>query len=124
MSLLAFGLNHNTAPLPLRERVSFGPDSVPEALACLRSDTGAEEAAILSTCNRTEVYCSLGDAEPGGVIDWFQRQHNLSSAQFKAHAYSHPNAHAVKHVMRVASGLDSMVVGEPQVLGQLKTAYD
>lgn len=124
MALLAFGLNHNTAPLPLRERVSIGPDSVPEALARLRSDTGAEEAAILSTCNRIEVYCSLGDAEPGGVIDWFQRQHNLSSAQFKAHAYSHPNAHAVKHVMRVASGLDSMVVGEPQVLGQLKTAYD
>lgn len=124
MSLLAFGLNHNTAPLPLRERVCIGPESVPEALAGLRNASGAEEAAILSTCNRTEIYCSLGDSEPAQVLDWFQHYHGLGNGQLRRHLYTHPNAMAVKHVMRVASGLDSMVIGEPQVLGQLKSAYD
>ncbi len=124
MSLLAVGLNHNTAPVALRERVNIGPEAVPEALAGLRAASGAEEAAILSTCNRTEVYCALGDGDPAAVVDWFQSYHQLPDQQIRPHLYSHPNASAVKHVMRVASGLDSMVVGEPQVLGQMKTAYD
>lgn len=124
MSLLAVGLNHNTAPVTLRERVNIGPEAVPEALAGLRAVSGAEEAAILSTCNRTEVYCALGDGDPAAVVDWFQSYHQLPDQQIRPHLYSHPNASAVKHVMRVASGLDSMVVGEPQVLGQMKTAYD
>lgn len=124
MSLLAFGLNHNTAPLQLREQVCIGPETVPEALAGLRQASGVEEAAILSTCNRTEIYCSLGDSEPGEAVDWFQQFHGLADGQLRRHLYTHPNAMAVKHVMRVASGLDSMVIGEPQVLGQLKSAYD
>jgi glutamyl-tRNA reductase len=124
MSLLAFGLNHNTAPLALRERVCIGHEAVPEALARLRENSGVEEAAILSTCNRTEVYCSLGDREPAEALDWFQHYHGLAGEQLRRHLYTHPNAQAVKHVMRVASGLDSMVIGEPQVLGQLKSAYN
>lgn len=124
MSLLAVGLNHHTAPVALRERVSIGPEAIPGALAGLRAASGVEEAAILSTCNRTEVYCSLGDSEPASVVDWLQGYHELPDNQIRPHLYSHPNARAVKHVMRVASGLDSMVVGEPQVLGQMKTAYD
>ncbi len=124
MSLLAVGLNHTTAPVALRERVNIGIDAVPEALAGLRAASGAEEAAILSTCNRTEVYCALGDGEPAAVIDWFQSYHAIPDQQLRPHLYAHPNAGAVKHVMRVASGLDSMVIGEPQVLGQMKNAYD
>jgi len=124
MSLLAVGLNHNTAPVALRERVCIGPEAVPEALTGLRTACGVEEAAILSTCNRTEVYCSLGDTEPGSVVDWLQAYHRLPDKQLRPHLYTHPNAKAVQHVMRVASGLDSMVIGEPQVLGQMKTAYD
>lgn len=124
MSLLAVGLNHNTAPVALRERVNIGIEAVPEALAGLRAASGAEEAAILSTCNRTEVYCALGDGDPGAVIDWFQSYHSIPDQQLRPHLYAHPNAGAVKHVMRVASGLDSMVIGEPQVLGQMKNAYD
>lgn len=124
MSLLAVGLNHNTAPVALRERVSIGPEAVPEALAVLRAASGVDEAAIMSTCNRTEIYCTLGDSEPDSVIHWLQGYHGLPDEQLRPHLYSHPNARAVQHVMRVASGLDSMVIGEPQVLGQLKTAYD
>lgn len=124
MSLLTIGLNHNTAPVALRERVNIGPDALPEALAGLRAASGVEEAAILSTCNRTELYCSLGDIEMNAVVDWFQDYHSLSGDQLRPHLYTYPNANAVKHVMRVASGLDSMVIGEPQVLGQMKSAYD
>jgi glutamyl-tRNA reductase len=123
MSLLAFGVNHHTAPLRLRERVSIIPDAMPEVLTRLRSESGVAEAAILSTCNRTEVYCSLGITEQQSVIDWFSRFHGLALRQLEPHLYAHPDARAVKHVMRVASGLDSMVIGEPQVLGQLKSAY-
>jgi len=124
MSLLAVGLNYTTAPVALRERVSIGAEAVPDALAGLRAACGVEEAAILSTCNRTEVYCTLGDGEPGSVVDWLQAYHDLPDKQIRRHLYTHPNAKAVQHVMRVASGLDSMVIGEPQVLGQMKTAYD
>lgn len=124
MSLLTIGLNHNTAPVALRERVNIGPDALPAALAGLRAASGVEEAAILSTCNRTELYCSLGDIEMNAVVDWFQDYHSLSGDQLRPHLYTYPNANAVKHVMRVASGLDSMVIGEPQVLGQMKSAYD
>lgn len=123
MSLLAFGVNHNTAPVELRERISFGTDIVPDALSQLTGEPGIYEAAILSTCNRTEVYCSLeqnGEQEP---IKWFSDYHGLKQDQLSPFLYKYPDANAVKHVLRVASGLDSMVLGEPQVLGQLKNAY-
>lgn len=123
MTLLAFGLNHNTAPLAVRERVTFAGDALPDALAHLLGNAGVQEAAILSTCNRTEVYCSLDHADRERPIQWLSDFHGIGSAELRPYLYAHPDAGAVKHVLRVASGLDSMVLGEPQVLGQLKTAY-
>jgi len=123
MSLLAFGVNHNTAPVELRERISFGADTVGSALSELTDERGIDEAAILSTCNRTEVYCSLEADRSQLPIRWFSDFHGLKQDQLRPFLYQHPDAGAVKHVLRVASGLDSMVLGEPQVLGQLKQAY-
>lgn len=127
MTILAFGINHTTAPLDLREKVIFGGDDVPEALSELTHQQGVNEAAILSTCNRTEVYCSLEKARntPSikAPINWLSDYHGLKQEQLAPFLYTHPDAHAVKHMLRVASGLDSMVLGEPQVLGQLKSSY-
>jgi len=123
MSLLAFGVNHNTAPVEVRERITFAEDTVPEALSQLTRKSGVQEAAILSTCNRTEIYCSLGQGEEQGPLEWFHEYHGISRDQLQPFLYLYPDANAVKHVLRVASGLDSMVLGEPQVLGQLKSAY-
>ena len=123
MALLAFGLNYTTAPLDIREKVIFGSDIVPDALLELTSQCGVEEAAILSTCNRTEIYCSLDSPQRHDLIDWFADFHGFKQAELKPFLYTHPDANAVKHVLRVACGLDSMVLGEPQVLGQLKNAY-
>lgn len=123
MSLLAFGVNHTTAPVEVRERISFGAEIVPEALSQLTSRHGVQEAAILSTCNRTEIYCSLEQGGEQRPITWFSEYHGLRQDQLRPFIYKHPDANAVKHVLRVASGLDSMVLGEPQVLGQLKSAY-
>ena len=123
MALLAFGLNHSTAPLEIRERVTFGTEIVPDALLDLTNHNGIEEAAILSTCNRTEIYCSIDAVQNQIPIDWFSDFHGFKLGDLRPFLYSHPDALAVKHVLRVASGLDSMVLGEPQVLGQLKQAY-
>ncbi len=123
MSLLAFGVNHTTAPVALRERICFGADSVPGALAELTGTHGVHEALIFSTCNRTEIYCSLDQARQQIPIEWFSAYHGLTLDQLRPFLYKYPDAGAVKHALRVASGLDSMVLGEPQVLGQLKEAY-
>jgi glutamyl-tRNA reductase len=123
MSLLAFGLNHATAPIEVRERVAFGADVLPAALGELTGRTGAREAAILSTCNRTEVYCAISPGDGSRPIRWLEDFHGFREGELAPYLYAHPDASAVKHVLRVASGLDSMVIGEPQVLGQLKQAY-
>ena len=125
MSLFAFGLNHSTAPLEVRERVVFGPDQAPDALTALATLAPVEEAAILSTCNRTEVYCSgaLGESDNRDLMDWFHEFHNVEPGTLQPYLYQYPDELVVKHILRVASGLDSMVLGEPQVLGQLKDAY-
>ena len=123
MALLAFGLNHTTAPLEVREKVTFGEDALTGALTELTGDTGIDEAAILSTCNRTEIYCNLDSTDQAWPIDWFSGFHGCRKNELGDYLYAHPGAGAVKHVLRVASGLDSMVIGEPQVLGQLKRAY-
>ncbi|MCY4154246.1 MAG: glutamyl-tRNA reductase [Gammaproteobacteria bacterium] len=123
MALLAFGLNHTTAPLEVREKVAFGEDALSAALSELTGDSAIDEAAILSTCNRTEIYCNLNAADPTRPIDWFSGFHGCRDNELRNYLYTHPGASAVKHVLRVASGLDSMVLGEPQVLGQLKQAY-
>lgn len=123
MTLLAFGLNHNTAPLEVREKVTFGSEIMPEALLDLTNLGGVKEAAILSTCNRTEVYCSTADHVSNIPIEWFTDFHGFTHTELEPFIYTHPDENAVKHMLRVASGLDSLVLGEPQVLGQLKEAY-
>jgi glutamyl-tRNA reductase len=107
----------------IRERVAFPPDKLTEALRALVEQTPVQEAAILSTCNRTEIYCHLEALEVGPVIDWLSHYHRLARDQLQPYVYTHPDQEAVRHMLRVASGLDSMVLGEPQILGQMKDAF-
>ena len=118
--LFAFGINHRTAPLAVREQVVFHAESLVEALRDLVDRRPVKEAAIISTCNRTEVYCST--AEPPAVVDWLAGYHRLRPKQIEPYLYRLPSEQAVKHAFRVASGLDSLVLGEPQILGQFKDA--
>ena len=120
MQLFAFGINHQTAPLSVREQVVFHADHLTTALRELVDRRPVQEAAIISTCNRTEVYCSTED--PRGAVDWMAGYHRLKTQQIEPYVYQLPQEKAVKHAFRVASGLDSMVLGEPQILGQFKQA--
>ena len=119
MALYTLGLNHQTAPLAIRERVVFHVERLREALAELRR-SHASEAAILSTCNRTELYVS--GEEPAALAQWLARYHGMPADELQRYLYTLPREQAVRHAFRVASGLDSMVVGEPQILGQMKDA--
>jgi len=123
MLLLALGINHKTAPLDIRERVAFAPERLTPALHDLQCRSGAREAAILSTCNRTELYCGLEAADSPLLLQWLGDYHALQPADLQPYVYQHPNRLAVRHMLRVAAGLDSMVLGEPQILGQIKSAY-
>ena len=123
MTLLAFGINHKTAPVSIREKVAFPPDKVEEALQDMLNQSAASEAAIVSTCNRTELYVGVNDESGQTVIDWFSQYHNLTPDEVKPYIYTHLDNDAVLHILRVASGLDSLVLGEPQILGQIKDAY-
>jgi glutamyl-tRNA reductase len=120
MSLYTLGLNHTTAPLDLRERVTFAPDALSDALRELTSKRMVKEAAILSTCNRTEVYFHGGEPQP--IARWIESAHRLPPATLDPYVYTLNGDRAVTHTFRVASGLDSMVLGEPQILGQMKQA--
>jgi len=120
MPLYALGLNHSTAPLKVREQVAFQTDTLASALRDLLGQPKVKEAAILSTCNRTEVYFNGGDAEP--VVDWLEHFHRVPKASLAPYVYTLAQDKAVPHAFRVASGLDSMVLGEPQILGQMKQA--
>jgi glutamyl-tRNA reductase len=119
LSLFALGLNHHTAPLAVRERVVVHGERLQEALAELKQRL-APEAAILSTCNRTELY--LAGEEPAAAAAWLAQYHRLSPDELAPYLYTLPTEEAVRHAFRVASGLDSMVLGEPQILGQMKEA--
>lgn len=123
MPLIALGINHRTAPVELRERVVFAPQRMQEALRELTGLPGIQEAAILSTCNRTELY--VGSEEDVGetVIHWLSRFHHLDESTLRPYLYRLQDADTVRHMLRVASGLDSMILGEPQILGQMKCAY-
>ncbi|MDD5180879.1 MAG: glutamyl-tRNA reductase [Gallionellaceae bacterium] len=120
MQLFAFGINHQTAPLPVRERFAFSVDAMEPALHNLVEHGAAKEATILSTCNRTEVYCNT--REPAQAINWLAGYRQMEPREIEPYLYTLPHAQAVKHAFRVASGLDSMVLGEPQILGQMKQA--
>ena len=123
MSLITLGINHKTAPLELRERLAFTPQTLPEALQSLKKLAHIEEASILSTCNRTELYCVTSEDNDRAIIQWFSHFHGLDEDQIKEHLYLHAHEETIRHAMEVASGLDSMVLGEPQIAGQMKDAY-
>ncbi len=120
MPLYALGLNHSTAPLKVRELVAFHMDTLGGALRDLLGQPKVKEAAILSTCNRTEVYFQGAETEP--VMQWLETFHRVPRASLSQYVYTLPQERAVPHAFRVASGLDSMVLGEPQILGQMKQA--
>jgi len=117
MQLYVIGVNHTTAPLQIREHIAFNSDLLGNALHELTAQ-GASEAAILSTCNRTELYCNTDNPEK--ALQWLSKYHKLDQEAIAPYIYTLPNDAAVKHAFRVASGLDSMVLGEPQILGQFK----
>ena len=127
MTLYALGINHQTAPVALRERVAFADSAVPEALAALRALPGVREVALLSTCNRTELYAAAADDRV--LADWLAAHPAADepgtdpALDLHAYLYRHAGDDAARHLFRVASGLDSMVLGEPQILGQVKQAW-
>jgi len=130
MQLLTLGLNHQTAPLALRERVAFVPEEIGSTINRMRERLAdahrgrLTEAAIVSTCNRTELYCAVEQPQAAGpaLAEFVAEEKRLDSDEFRRSAYLLPQADAVRHAFRVASGLDSMVLGEPQILGQMKQA--
>ena len=132
MQLLAVGLNHTTAPVALREQLALGPEQLGRAVQSARAwfgrfgqadRRGSDEAAILSTCNRTELYAASGVPDPlDASAQFLAHYHALNYAELRPHLYMLPQGDAVRHAFRVASGLDSMVLGEPQILGQMKDA--
>ena len=124
MRLLAVGLSHRTAPIDVRERVDFARNGLAEALAALAAQGIGSEAVVLTTCNRAEVYLvAESDSAQDSIARFFSGYHNVDHAEIAGLLYSHKGAAAAQHLFRVAAGLDSLVVGEPQVLGQVKAAY-
>ena len=123
MKLLVIGLNHKTAPIEVRERITFGPDIIAGALRDLRGHEGVHEAVVLSTCNRTEIYCAADDGGEETVRHWLGGFHGVAHERVNPFLYAHAGRDAVTHLLRVGCGLDSMVLGEPQILGQVKSAF-
>jgi glutamyl-tRNA reductase len=123
MAVWALGLNHTTAPLDLRGRFTFTVEQMGSTIATLRHTFSHDsEVAILSTCNRTEIYCAGGEAQMQQTMAWLAQSGGVSAEDLKDHTYALLEADAARHAFRVASGLDSMVLGEPQILGQMKDA--
>lgn len=121
---IVYGMNHASAPLPVREKVAFPEDGIRDAVARLRQAAGVEEALLLSTCNRTELIVSMRAADAAATLAGFLlRERPVTAEELERHCYLHTGAEAVRHVFRTTSSLDSMVVGEAQILGQVKEAY-
>ena len=123
MTLVALGINHKTASLDLREKVAFSPEQLPVALQELIELSILHEAALLSTCNRMELYLHVQEADLAEIFEWLKTHKSINDGDLDGCHYLYIGEEAVKHLMKVASGLDSMVLGEPQILGQLKQAY-
>lgn len=127
MTLITLGLNHKTTPVEMRERLAFTPENLSGAVKSLSKLEGISEAAILSTCNRTELYCFTKPKDSNksdlDLVKWFSQYHGFSPDEINDHLYLHRDAESIRHALSVASGLDSMVLGEPQILGQMKQAY-
>jgi glutamyl-tRNA reductase len=124
MTIIALGINHKSAPVNLREQVAFSPDKLAHALQSCPQYTGAKQVVILSTCNRTEVYIKANQAGDGDKLrQWLADFHQTDSEIIHQHSYLKHGDDAISHLMRVACGLDSLIIGEPQILGQVKQAY-
>lgn len=123
MPLLAIGINHNTASVELREKIAFGPDKLSEALKQLAQGGLVKGSVIVSTCNRSEIYCELPQVNQPLLINWLAQFHQVEEDLLRPSLYLYEDQQAVRHLMRVACGLDSLVLGEPQILGQVKQAY-
>lgn len=123
MTLLALGINYNTAPVAIRERFAFPADILDNALRTLASIGEISEVAILSTCNRTEFYCQADSDDQHTLIDWIAGNKQIHPTEFTPYLYTYKNSETIRHMFRVACGLDSMILGEPQILGQMKNAY-
>lgn len=126
MYILAVGLNHKTAPVEVREKLSFSHDDMKEALELLKQKQHIEGCAILSTCNRTEVYAAVTDVDTGlaGIKEFLSESSGFPLSEIRDYLYVHTLYDAVRHVFRVAAGLDSMIIGETQILGQVREAYE
>ena len=121
MPIVSFGVNHKTAALGLREQLCLSKGGYLHSLQGLINTSAVNEAVLLSTCNRTEIYADTGD--PRTLAQWLGSVSGVNEADFSSSSYYHYGAGAVAHLLRVASGLDSMMLGEPQILGQLKRAF-
>ena len=124
MTIVALGINHKTASVELREKVAFSPEQLSEALQQLSDHDQFNEAVIVSTCNRTEIYCSLAQQNSQILLQWLASFHGLDEHELSNNVYCHQDNDAINHLMRVSCGLDSLVLGEPQILGQIKQAYN
>jgi glutamyl-tRNA reductase len=128
MNLIALGINHNSAQVEMRERVAFAPEQVSEAMNDACNNVGIDEVVVLSTCNRTELYAVVPSGHTPSdkalqLVNWMADYHHLSPDELRSAAYHHEGEQALRHIVKVAAGLDSMVLGEPQIFGQLKSAY-
>jgi glutamyl-tRNA reductase len=124
MALLSLGINHLTAPVDIREKVAFAPEQMTRALHELQDIPAVNESVIVSTCNRTEIYCDASSDCSEVITHWLTAHHGINETNLSPYIYTHSNQEVARHLFRVASGLDSMVLGEPQILGQLKESYD
>ncbi len=124
MALLSLGINHLTAPVEIREKVAFAPEQMSHALHELQDIPAVNESVIVSTCNRTEIYCDASSDCSDVITHWLSAHHGINEHGLTPYIYQHSDQEVARHLFRVASGLDSMVLGEPQILGQLKASYD
>ena len=120
MSFFALGVNHQTASVELREQIAFNPERLKDLFAVESLRQNLNDMVVVSTCNRTEVYAMAENADM--VLNWLAQTNGIDVKQLSNHVYRYENTDAVSHLMRVASGLDSLMLGEPQILGQVKTA--
>jgi glutamyl-tRNA reductase len=123
MPLYVLGLNHQTAPVALRERATVPESQQAQALNELLQQTDVMQAVWLNTCNRSEIYCQIAEEKTGELAQWLADYHGIEASKLNEHLYHHRDRDAVTHLFRVASGLDSMIIGEPQILGQVKAAF-
>ena len=124
MALLSLGINHLTAPVEIREKIAFAPEQMSHALHELQDIPAVNESVIVSTCNRTEIYCDASSDCSDVITHWLSAHHGINEHGLTPYIYQYSDQEVARHLFRVASGLDSMVLGEPQILGQLKASYD